>query len=179
MELPSFRYHPDPLASGSIVRSEATCRCCGQARGYIYQGPVYAEADLDAALCPWCIGDGSAQRRLGATFVDVEAFPDDVPAASIAEITERTPGYDSWQGEVWPACCGDACAFLGPAGIAEIRRDHRELEGTVMSHIVYDMGISGGAARRLLEALDRDAGPTAVLFRCLACGQVQIRIDQP
>jgi hypothetical protein len=42
--LPSFRYHPDPVATGSIEPSDAVCRCCGRARGYIYAGPVCAEA---------------------------------------------------------------------------------------------------------------------------------------
>lgn len=36
--LPEFRYHPDPVASGSIVASGATCRVCVEARGYIHCG---------------------------------------------------------------------------------------------------------------------------------------------
>ncbi|MGV8422639.1 CbrC family protein, partial [Pseudomonas aeruginosa] len=31
--LPHFRYHPEPLASGSIEASATTCQCCGKARG--------------------------------------------------------------------------------------------------------------------------------------------------
>ncbi|MCU9953286.1 CbrC family protein [Burkholderia pyrrocinia] len=34
MSLPAFRYHPDPLATGSVIRSDARCMCCGDARGY-------------------------------------------------------------------------------------------------------------------------------------------------
>jgi uncharacterized protein CbrC (UPF0167 family) len=179
MTLPAFRYHPDPIASGSIVASEAECRRCGQRRGFIYTGPVYAEAELGDALCPWCIADGSAHRELGATFVDSEAFPGDVPATVVAEISERTPGYSTWQGEDWPACCKDATAFLAPAGIVEIRKGFRELEGGLLSHIIYNMSVSGGAATRLLESLNRDAGPTAYLFRCQDCGEYQFRIDSP
>ena len=29
MELPAFKYHPDPVATGSVLRSEAECCCCG------------------------------------------------------------------------------------------------------------------------------------------------------
>ena len=177
--LPAFRYHPDPIASGSVVASDTECRRCRRSRGYIYTGPVYSEADLADALCPWCIADGSAHRELGASFVDTEAFGSDVPEAVVAEITERTPGYSTWQGEEWPACCHDATAFLAPAGIADIRKNHRDLEGSVQSHIIYDLGISGGAATRLLESLDRDAGPTVYLFKCLGCGEYQVRIDYP
>jgi uncharacterized protein CbrC (UPF0167 family) len=63
--LPTFKYHPDPIRSGSIIASENICRCCTRARGYIYAGPTYSEKDdLDAAICPWRIGDGSAHEKL-------------------------------------------------------------------------------------------------------------------
>lgn len=177
--LPTFRYHPDPLASGSIIASDAECRCCRQRRGYIYAGPVYSETELDEALCPWCIADGSAHEAFDATFVDIAAFPPDTPAPVVAEITERTPGYSAWHSEEWLACCNDATAFLGPAGIAEIRKSYRELEGSVLGHIVYEMSISGGAATGLLASLDRDTGPTLYLFRCLGCGEHRFHIDRP
>lgn len=177
--LPTFRYHPDPLASGSIVGSDVECRRCRQSRGYIYTGPVYSEADLDDGLCPWCIADGSAHREFDASFVDSEAFAPNVPGPVVAEVSERTPGYNTWQSEEWPACCNDATAFLAPAGISEIRKTYRELEGSVLSHIIYNMSISGGAATRLLESLNIDAGPTAYLFQCLACGEHQFHIDGP
>jgi uncharacterized protein CbrC (UPF0167 family) len=176
--LPRFRFHPDPLQSGSVAESEDACQRCGERRGYLYAGPVYAESDLADRLCPWCIADGSAHRAYAVTFVDSEAFVGDVPATSVEEITARTPGYHAWQGERWPACCGDATAFLAPVGIGEIRERHREAESTVLGHIVHEVGISGGAARRLLEALRRDVSPTAYLFRCLRCAAYRVHIDQ-
>ena len=178
VSLPTFRYHPDPLRSGSVVESKGACRSCGQRRGYIYAGPSYSEADLDDALCPWCIGDGSAHRTFDVTFVDSEAFGAEVPERAVEEIGQRTPGYHAWQGERWPACCGDATAFLTPAGIQEIREHYRELEGRVLGHIIYEVRISGGGATRLLEALSRDASPTAYLFRCLHCEEYRFHIDQ-
>ena len=68
--LPHFRYHPDPVETGSITASDAACTRCGERRGFIYAGPVYAVGDFRDALCPWCIADGSAHESLGATFVD-------------------------------------------------------------------------------------------------------------
>jgi uncharacterized protein CbrC (UPF0167 family) len=178
MNLPTFRYHPDPLASGSIVASKATCRCCAQSRGYIYTAAVYSEEELGEALCPWCIADGSAHRKFNATFVDSEAFLDDVPVSIFHEITERTPGYNAWQQEHWPVCCNDAAAFLEPVGIDELRARHRDQEGALMSHIVHEMKISGGGAVRLLSSLRRDTGPTAFLFRCLHCEGTLFHLDQ-
>jgi uncharacterized protein CbrC (UPF0167 family) len=177
MELPTFRYHPDPIGSGSVVASDTTCACCGKSRGHIYTGPVYAEEDLEDALCPWCIADGAAHKKFDATFVDSEAFPDDAPQDAVEEIVERTPGYNAWQSEVWPVCCDDAAAFLTPAGIKELR-SQQDLEGIAMTYIVQEMGISGGAATRLLTSLNKDAGPTAYLFQCLHCGRHLLHIDQ-
>ncbi len=164
MQLPVFRYHPDPIRSGSIITASTRCRCCLQARGHIYTGPVYAEAELSDALCPWCIADGSAHKKFGATFVDVEAFADDVPAALVDAITQRTPGFNAWQTERWLSYEGVPAEFVEPAGIAEIRGNYRRLESALMPHIVHDLGISGGAAIRLLESLRRDAEPTAFVF---------------
>jgi uncharacterized protein CbrC (UPF0167 family) len=178
MTSPNFRYHPDPVATGSLAPSEAPCLSCGESRGLIYTGPVYAEEDLSDGLCPWCIADGSAHAKFDATFVDSEAFSDSAPPAAVAEILERTPGFNSWQGEYWPCCCSDAAAFRGPAGIQELRAQP-DLEGLVMSHIVYEMGVSGASANRLLQALSRDAGPTAYVFQCLKCHQYLFHIDQP
>ena len=177
MILPSFRYHPDPLASGSIVASDRKCRCCRKARGFIYTGPVYAEDDLKDALCPWCIADGSAGRKFDATFFDADAVGDEVPETAVLEICERTPGYDSWQGGHWPGCCGDAARYLAPVGHAELQTQYRAWEGSVLSHIIYDLSISGGAATRLLQSLRRDEGPTAYLFECHGCGRHHVHVD--
>jgi uncharacterized protein CbrC (UPF0167 family) len=179
--LPLFRYHPDPLASGSIVASSAVCRCCDTSRGAVYVGPVYADVEpddlLEDALCPWCIADGRAHARYDATFVDSEAFYEEVSDAVRAEICERTPGFNAWQSERWPSCCDEPAAFVGPAGIAQVRQQFPRLEGALMSHIVYECGISGGAATRLLEQLDRDRSPTAFTFRCLHCEGMPVYVD--
>ena len=64
-QLPRFRYHPNPLATGAVKASDAICVCCGLSHGHIYGGPVYAVTVLDDSLCPWCIADGSASAKLG------------------------------------------------------------------------------------------------------------------
>jgi hypothetical protein len=175
--LPLFRHHPDPIRSGSVIGSAVTCRCCGTARGFIYAGPVYAEDELEDALCPWCIADGSAHEKFDATFVDSEAFADDTPEAAVTAITERTPGFSAWQSERWPSCCGEPAAFLTPAGIEDVRQQYPHLEGDLMMFIVHELGISGGAARRTLEALRRDQSPTAFVFKCLHCDGFPVYVD--
>jgi len=175
--LPTFRYHPDPVASGSLVESPTECRCCGQARGYIYIGPTYAEDELEDCLCPWCIADGSAAKQFDANFVDPSVFPDDLPAAVLEEVTTRTASYSAWQSEEWPTCCNDATAFLAPVGYEVIKRDFPEFEYPVTKYIVDEMGIYNNEALQTLRALNRGQGPTAYLFRCLNCGELYAFVD--
>jgi uncharacterized protein CbrC (UPF0167 family) len=65
-QLPRFLYHPDPIATGSVVGSPVVCSCCGQLRALTYVGPVFAEDELEDELCPWCIADGSAAETYDA-----------------------------------------------------------------------------------------------------------------
>jgi uncharacterized protein CbrC (UPF0167 family) len=115
LPLPSFRYHPDPLETASIVLSRATCSACGEARGFAYTGPVYGEDVVDD-VCPWCVADGSAAEKFDAEFTDVGAgVPDGIDAAVLDELATRTPGFTGWQQEHWLYHCNDAMAFLGRA----------------------------------------------------------------
>jgi uncharacterized protein len=177
MQLPAFAYHPDPIASGSIKPSDAVCRCCGKARGYIYTGPTYCVDDLEEALCPWCIADGSAHAKFDASFVDAARFPDGIAESVIQEVAWRTPSFSAWQQGEWLTCCGDAAAFVEPAGYPEIQARHPRAEGTLVTYIVHQMQISGSAAIHLLHALDRDHGPTAYMFKCRHCDNQPAYID--
>jgi uncharacterized protein CbrC (UPF0167 family) len=177
MNLPAFKYHRSPVQSGSVEESDKGCKCCGEIRGYIYVGPVYSETDLEESICPWCIGDGAAHQKFNATFVDEEALPDELPESVVQALSQRTPGYDSWQPERWFACCGDAMTYLEPAGIREIRERYREAEFVVLNSIIYDLHISGAASTRMLESLNRDSGPTAHIFQCSHCSAYRTFID--
>jgi len=177
MNLPSFKYHREPIQSGSVEKSNERCRCCNELRGYIYVGPVYSDEDLADSICPWCIADGAAHRKFGATFIDEAALPDGLPESVIEEAAWRTPGYNAWQSERWFSCCNDAMTFLEPAGIQEIRASYRNLEFSVLGNILYGLHISGGAATRLLESLHKQSGPTAYIFQCSHCGQYQTFVD--
>jgi uncharacterized protein len=181
--LPVFRYHPDPIATGSIVESEARCQCCGKARGYVYTVAPQTEQDLpEDSLCPWCIADGSAHKEFGAEFIDAEGISADLPEEVAKELLERTPGYWSWQAEVWRDCCGDAAAFLGPYGYKEIleaERKEKSLKEPIVEQIQVQMGYSSPQAALLLKSLDRYTGPAAYLFECLKCKKHLFHIDVP
>lgn len=125
--LPHFRYHPAPLSTGALEARSITCACCGLQRSFVYVAPVYGERDLQESLCPWCIADGSAAAKLGASFADDHPlYKADVPASIVEEINQRTPGYSSWQQEEWLSHCNDACEFHGDATPKDVHGANEE-----------------------------------------------------
>ena len=119
--LPKFRYHPDPLETGSFIEGEAkVCPCCGRESSVYYVKSPYAVDDVDY-LCPVCISNGEAAKKFDADFiqdVDDDFVPD---KEKRDELFYRTPGYLSWQGEYWLYCCNDYCAYLGSVGTNELK----------------------------------------------------------
>ncbi len=177
MDLPVFRYHPDPIASGSVIESDEGCDCCGARRGFIYRSSVYWQGDTKPALCPWCIADGSAHRKFDASFNDTSNLADDVVPEIADEVAHRTPGFNTWQQELWLSCCGDAAAFLEAVGYAEIREKYPELQGTLTKYFIEEFRMDDDRARRLLQKLNIEYGPTAYVFACLHCGARQAYVD--
>jgi len=168
--LPRFRYHPDPVGTGSVERSDGRCRACGLARGFIYTGPVYAREELDQELCPWCIADGSAARTFGAEFTDVGwGVPDGVADAVLVDLATRTPGFAGWQQEHWLYHCSDAAAYLGRVGFSGLS-DHPDALDMVQ-HEHDEFGWSAEQSRAYANRLSADGESTAYLFRCLSCGR--------
>jgi uncharacterized protein CbrC (UPF0167 family) len=172
MALPFFPYHPDPLATGAVEPSSAVCASCGQARGFVYVGPVYGPMEYDDRLCPWCVADGTAHACLGVEFVDPAGVGgygawQAVPEAVVAAVSQRTPGFNGWQQEHWFTHCGDAAAFLGRVGHAEL-----QAHGPAASASIRPIGdLVGDDWAAFLAVLDKDGSPTGYLFRCLHCGR--------
>jgi uncharacterized protein CbrC (UPF0167 family) len=170
-DLPRFTYHPDPLATGSVVASDAICRVCGVARGFVYAGAPSAEEDLENSVCPWCIADGSAAETFNAEFVDGEGIGDygrwdSVADAVIEEVSRRTPGFTGWQQERWWTHCGDAGEYLGRAG----RRELETRWAAARDAIREESGFVGDTWDEYFAVLDTDGSPTAYVFRCRHCG---------
>lgn len=172
MSLPSFKYHPDPIATESIVTSRTECACCGKSRGYIYSGPVYAKGDYHESICPWCISDGSAHQKLDASFTEEEGIGGygnwcEVPEPVVEEVAYRTPGFSGWQQENWWTHCGDAAEFLGRAGKSELLAFWPQ----AIKAIQDSTGLNDGPEwDKFFDALNKDGSPTAYVFRCRKCG---------
>lgn len=168
-DLPLFRYHPDPVATGALERQSRVCRSCGVDRGWVYVLGAYGTDSLRDSVCPWCIDDGSAADQFDVQFNDLasSAVPDTVPVRTIAAIEQRTPGFSGWQQERWLFHCDDGAAFLGAVGWEGLE----DLPDAIES-LRSDLARSALAAddiEAVIGSLDIDGSATGYLFRCLHC----------
>ena len=165
-DLPSFKYHPEPLSTGAFKASSDACECCGEPRGLVYTGNVYATQDVEL-VCPWCIADGSLARRFDASLNDDRPLLSaGLPEAVIEQVTRRTPGYISWQQECWIACCNDACEFHGDAPAEEL---HALDEGG-RAALSRDSGFSIDDLPGIIEHYAPGGSPAFYKFVCRHCG---------
>lgn len=169
-KLPFFKYHPDPLKTGSFRVSDSpiVCPCCGKKNLIIYEGPFYSTAD-PYGICPDCIASGAAAEKFDGEFQDSESTDGVDDPAKLDELTRRTPGYCGWQQEYWRAHCGDFCAFLGYVGYDDLKRMG------LLDEILDDPDIAD--YREYLPGLTRDGSVQGDLFQCLHCGKHLLHID--
>ena len=171
--LPFFKYHPDPLKTGSFqrVHESAVCPCCGEKTPVIYTGPFYAIDNVEG-LCPGCIASREAAEKFDGAFQDSESVDEVDGPDKLDELTLRTPGYCGWQQEYWRAHCGDFCAYLGPVGYAELERmgivdeileDADEPDRDWYVERIHDL-VQNGSVQ-------------GYLFQCLHCGKHLLHID--
>lgn len=172
MELPNFRYFPDPLGEGIIKISNNCCMVCNQHRGYIYTGHVYASREYSDCICLWCIADGSAHHTLDVSFSDDVYVGgggrwEMVAQTIIDEIVYRTPSFNGWQQEMWFTHCGDAAAFLGRVGYSElVNMGQNAIEAIRESTSLVD-----DEWKQFFRLLDKNDSPRVYLFQCLHCGK--------
>ena len=172
--LPTFRYHPDPIATGSIVRSDKTCACCSKAGGWIYVASVYGPSNLRGNICPWCIASGTAALRYNCSFNDDSPLAEaQLAPAIILEVSRKTPGYSSWQQEVWQACCDDACEFHGDAPASEMKA----LSDESLVRIQDDWQISLKRLDDLLNVYVPGGGIAIFKFVCRHCHRAKYALD--
>ena len=165
--LPTFKYHPDPFASGVFYRGEPhRCDCCGKETDVWYESPFHSAEDVEC-LCPWCIADGSAAAQFDGEFQDSASIGKVSDPEKVKELTERTPGYHGWQQEYWMAHCDDFCAFLGYVGWPEIEESGlaEEIAET------YRQDVCGFEFEDIRQYMRKDGSLTGYLFRCLHCGR--------
>ena len=174
LSLPRFRYHSDPLRTGSVITTNDRCKCCRRVRRFIYT--VGTPACPPRTVCPWCIADGKAAQRFDTEFNDVDwGVPAGVPASALDELRFRTPSFTGWQHAHWLYHCGDACDFLGMFGYADLQGTEPMMSAVVEAVAAY--GWPDDRVRSFVERLDPAEQPTAYLFRCLVCDAYRAYCD--
>ena len=175
-DFPTFRYHPDPIATGAVKESQERCTVCGERRGYIYERSIYSAdpASDDARVCPWCIADGGVSEKYsGELNCGIENSGDSVSRAVRDEVGKLTPGYESWQGDEWLTHCNDACEFHGDATAEEIRTISAEVLQETIDR--YDM--SRESWFEMIDRYEPPGNPAFYRFRCRHCSKTVIRFD--
>src|SRR5262249_33885004 len=124
-----------------------------------------------------CIADGSAAKRFRAQFADTGTM-EDVKDSVRETIGSRTPGYEAWQQEQWLTCCGDAAAFLGAAGSAELKHQFPEAIPAVKAFLAENFGLEADEAGEFVAGLSRTGQATAYIFRCLHCSRYLAYVDE-
>jgi len=166
--IPDFRYHPNPLATGSLIRTQRACPSCGEFRGFGSAAEPYAIQSV-SNICPWCIADGSAANKFDAAFSDAHPLLESgIAPLIVSEATERTPGFVSMQQEEWQSCCNDACAYEGHISSESAR---------LLSSAQLDaLWLPTDEPLELDDDVDR-RDLSLYVFRCLHCREHKYVVD--
>ena len=165
-ELPVFKYHPNLYNLGIVEFKKGICNCCGK-ETYAYIQKMYTTEDIDC-ICMECVSSGKAAEKFDGEFIqDAEKVSD---KSKVEELYRRTPGYISWQGEHWLACCDDYCEYLGTVGTKEL--DEMGISDEVFKELEDEFSLDD-----LRNSLRKDGTECGYLFRCLHCGKHRIWID--
>lgn len=167
-----FKYHPNVwdlnVFDETTEENKVKCQCCNKDTRY-YLTRIYTTADVDC-ICPECVANGKASEKFDGSYIqdaEVEKVSDD---AKHKELFCRTPGYESWQGEYWLACCDDFCAYIGDVGTKEL--EEMGIADEVFAE--YDARNEYEDARSYLHKAGSMAG---YLFQCLHCKKYHLWVD--
>lgn len=179
-QLPTFRHHPDPVATGALTPSDEPCAVCGQSRGYLHE-------DARGDACPWCIAGGQAHEKLGyesvaPDFVGASGYDDlqqigypewdPVPGDVVREVAHRTPGFSSYQDPWWWSHCGDAGAYLGVVGDLPRALFDDPSARQLAEEVKHAEELTDDDWEWHVSTPDAEHRLSIHVFRCLHCGRL-------
>ena len=172
--LPQFKYQPNAYKNGSVLFNRSwfrkkICQCCGE-KATAYVPTMYAAEDV-TCVCVDCVASGRAAKKFNGEFVQ-DAERRVGSSENTAELFQRTPGYESWQGEYWLTCCNDYCAYIDTVGLKELKR--MNVSDEIFDGYDERLGFHDEGAR---TQLSKTHSPCGYLFRCLHCGKYHLWVD--
>lgn len=172
MEKIKFKYHPNVWDLNVFAESSESdmkvCECCKKPTKYYLQ-MMYSRENVEC-ICPKCVASGEAAERFDGSFVQDAEVAKVSNEEKIKELFSRTPGYVSWQGEYWLACCDDFCAYIGDVGTTEL--EEMGIADEVFEE--YDARNEYEDARLYLVKEGTMAG---YLFQCFHCKKYHLWVD--
>jgi len=173
--LPKFKYHTDPLKTGSIELKETDCPVCGKHSNYCYEGPFYSIETVEG-ICPNCIADGSAAKKYNGEFtttdecdVDNDEYKD--------ELIHRTPSFYSVQQDHWMSHCGDYCEFIAKIGQVSNIGINEFLKNIISEDIEEVTKLLDIKKEELEEFMKKNGYIEGYLFKCQKCGKMRLYVD--
>jgi uncharacterized protein CbrC (UPF0167 family) len=171
---PPFTYYEDPYSDGTVEQSDVECSGCARRRGWISTCLAYgADVPDEASLCPWCIADGTAHAKFGASFNEVGV---DAAREAREEVEFRTPGFLTWQDWDWPTHCGDVGVYRGQPSGAELRANPDALAALLRGLRQWEWARHVTYVEDFIDGLGGSA--VAYLFTCRHCGIPLVTWDQ-
>ncbi len=178
-ELPTFKYHPDPIATRVFEPLNQVCNCCEELSKYVYTPSIYTTHNIDF-LCPWCIKSGKAYEKFEANFTpyltttfDSEYAPyTSVPDDVAFEILHKTPGFLGSNDEFWWVHCNDGAEFLGYLGDISPSLFSDENSKDFVTEMRERFEINDEEWNWLINTPDDMHSLRFYIFRCLHCGKI-------
>lgn len=201
MELPNFKYHPNPIETGSILKSDEKCQCCNVSKGYIYCGSFYSKHPV-REFCPWCIANGEAAEKFDGSFIasleseffisnlsnekisllekvmalfsNKPKYPNnDLPQESDLELFCKTPGFSSYQEEVWLEHCGKPCEYHGLA----VTEDLQGISQEEIERLVNHSSMTLDDIKELAALPPKTKLDNLFKFKCINCNELRFWED--
>lgn len=173
MILPTFKYHPDPIATGAIEKTKKDCECCDRSTGFIATSNIHSTHSVET-ICPWCIADGSAAKKYDGLFSDSDPLlSDGIDKEIVKEVCEGTPSFISWQQERWLSHCNDACEFHGDAE----KSDLVDLQNKNLDQFLSNEYMTAKVWSIILQSYDKGGDTAIYKFKCRVCGENQFYAD--
>lgn len=173
MDKIKFKYHPNVWGNDIFSKNKdgsmAVCQCCSNKTEYYIEN-MYTSENV-ACICQKCISSGEAAIKFNGCFIQDAEFSKVDDKSKHEELLYRTPGYLSWQGEYWLACCNDFCEYIGEVGTKEL--DEMRITYEVFEEY-YNRDSYYEDAR---EYLVKGGSMAGYLFRCLNCGKYHLWVD--